>query len=125
MRGGRRLGDRLAIPAGEFFADVLDDLPASRLAFQGFRDDFAELVQPHTAALATRARRGFDDTFDRQVIWQGASGRPRILRALLFGYFWSCDLGLGFLLRLGLFKILDGEFKLLDQQLAAFGGLPE
>ena len=47
------------------------------------------------------------------------------MRALLFGYFWSCDLGLGFLLRLGLFKILDGEFKLLDQQLAAFGGLPE
>jgi hypothetical protein len=54
-----------------------------------------------------------------------ASGRSRILRALLFGCFWSCDLGLGFLLRLGLFKILDGEFELLDQQLAAFRRLPE
>jgi hypothetical protein len=47
------------------------------------------------------------------------------LRALLFGCFWSCDLGLGFLLRLGLFKILDGEFELLDQQLTAFRRLPE
>jgi hypothetical protein len=47
------------------------------------------------------------------------------LRALLFGRFWRCDLGLGFLLRLGLFKIFDGEFELLDQELAAFGGLPE
>ena len=53
------------------------------------------------------------------------SGRPRILRALLFGGFRSCDLGLGFLLRLGFFKILNGQFELLDQQLAAFRRLPE
>src|SRR6516225_4428977 len=119
MRGRQRLGDRLAIPAGELFADMLDNLPAPRLAFQGLRHHLAELVQPLTAALAARARRGFEDTFDRQVIWQGMSGRPRILRALLFGGFRSCDLGLGFLLRLGFFKILNGEFELLDQ-LAAF-----
>ena len=67
MRGRRRLGDRLAVPAGELFADVLDDLPAPRLAFQGLRYHLAKLVQPLTAALAAGARRGFDDTFDRQV----------------------------------------------------------
>jgi hypothetical protein len=33
------------------------------------------------------------------------------------------NLGLGFLLGLGLFKILNGQFKLLDQQSAAFRGL--
>jgi hypothetical protein len=43
------------------------------------------------------ARRGFDDTFDRQIIRQGTSRRPRVLCALLF-------------------KILDGQLKLLDQQ---------
>src|SRR5712664_3454896 len=78
MRGRRRLGDRLAIPAGELFADVLDDLPAPRLAFQSFRHHLAELVQPLAAALATRARRGFDDPFDRQVLRQGTPRRPRI-----------------------------------------------
>jgi len=76
-------------------------------------------VQPLAAALATRARRGFDDTFDRQVIRQGTSRRPRILRTLLFGGFRRRDLGPGFLLGLGLFKILDGQLKLLDQQPAA------
>ncbi len=39
-----------------------------RVAFQSLRYHLAELVQPFTAALATRARHGFDDTFDRQVI---------------------------------------------------------
>ena len=47
------------------------------------------------------------------------------MRALLFGGFRSCDLGLGFLLGLRFFKIFNGEFELFDQQLAAFGGLPE
>src|SRR5205814_9468001 len=88
MRRRRRLGDRLAIPAGELLADVFDNLPAPRLAFQGFRDHLAELVQPLAAALAARARRGFDDAFDRQVVWQRTSRRPRILRAPLFGGLW-------------------------------------
>lgn len=47
------------------------------------------------------------------------------MHALLFGGFRRCELGLGFLLSLGLFKILDGEFELLDQQLAALRRLPE
>ncbi len=104
---------------------MLDNLPAPRLAFQGFRHYLAELVQPLAAALATCARRGFDDAFDRQIVRQGTSRRPRVLRTLLFGGFWCRDLGLGFLLGLGLFKILDGQFELLDQQPAAFRRLPE
>ncbi len=104
---------------------MLDNLPAPRLAFKGLRHHLAELVQPLAAALATRARRGFDDPFDRQVIRQGTSRRPRILRTLLFGGFRCSDLGLGFLLGLGLFKILDGQLELLDQQPAPFRRLPE
>src|SRR6266436_8943162 len=72
MRGRQRLGDRLAVPAGELFADMLDNLPARGLAFQGLRHHLAELVQQLTAALAARARRGFDDTFDRQVAFPKA-----------------------------------------------------
>jgi hypothetical protein len=125
MRGRRRLGDCLAIPAGELFADMLDNLPAPRLAFQRLRDHLAELVQPLAAALATCARRGFDDAFDRQIVWQRASRRPRILRAVLLGGPWRGDLGLGFLFGLRLFEILDGKLELFDQQLAAFRGLPE
>ena len=121
----RRLGNRLAVPAGELFADVLDDLPAPRLAFKGHRYNLAKLVQPLAAAFTAGARRGFDDTFDWQVIWQGTSRRPRILCTLLFGGFWCCDLGPGFLLALGFFKILDGQLELLDQQPAAFRRLPE
>ena len=125
MGGCRRLGDRLAIPAGELLTDVLNDFPASRLALQGLRDHLAKLVQPLTAAFTAGARRRFHDTFNRQVIRQGTSRRPRILRALLLGGFWCRDLGLGFLLGLGLFKILDGQLKLLDQQPAAFRRLSE
>lgn len=47
------------------------------------------------------------------------------MRALMLGGFWCRELGPGFLLGLGLFAILDGKLELLDQQLAAFGGLPE
>jgi hypothetical protein len=53
------------------------------------------------------------------------SRRPRIWCALRLGGLWRGDLGLGFLFGLGLFKVLDGELELLDQQLAAFGGLSE
>ena len=80
---------------------------------------------PLAATLATRARPGFDDTFDRQIVRQRTSRRPRILRTLLLGGFRCRDLGPGFLLGLGLFKILDGQLELLDQQPAAFRRLPE
>ncbi|MCS3695191.1 hypothetical protein M2194_009285 [Bradyrhizobium elkanii] len=125
MGGRRRLGDRLAISAGELFADMLDNLPAPRLAFQGLRDHLAELVQPLAAALTTCARRGFDDALDRQIVRQRTSRRPWILRALLLGGPWRGEFGLGFLFGLRLFEILDGKLELFDQQLAAFGGLPE
>ena len=47
------------------------------------------------------------------------------MRTLLLGGFRCRNLGPGFLLGLGLFKILDGQLKLLDKQPAAFRRLPE
>ena len=125
MRGRGRLGDRLAVPAGELFADMLDDLPAPRLAFQGFRDHLAELVQPCAAALATGAGCGFDDPLDRHIVRQWPPRRPRIVCTLFLGGLRRSNLGLGVLFGLGLFKVLDRKLELLDQQLAALGGLPE
>jgi hypothetical protein len=61
---GRRLGDRLAIPARELLAHVLYDLPAPRFAFQHLRH-FAELTKADAAAFATCTRRRFDNPFDR------------------------------------------------------------
>jgi hypothetical protein len=76
VRGSRRLGNRLAIPAGELLTDVLDDFPAPRLAFKGLRHRLAELVQPLAAAFTAGARHGFDDTFDRQTIVRTARALP-------------------------------------------------
>ncbi|WP_247409871.1 hypothetical protein [Bradyrhizobium sp. 23] len=42
---------------------------------------FGKLVKPLTATFTTGATRGFDDTFDRRVIWQGTPRRWRILCA--------------------------------------------
>jgi hypothetical protein len=73
-------------------------------------------VQPCAAALATRARRGFDDPLDRQIVRQRTSGRPWTWRALLFGHLWRSDLGLGFLFGLRPFEILNGKFELLNRK---------
>jgi hypothetical protein len=81
-------------------------------------------VKPLTAAFAAGTRRRFDDTLDREVVRQGTSLRPWILRTLLLGGFWCRGLGLCFLFGLGFFRILNCQLKLLDQQPAAFRGLP-
>jgi hypothetical protein len=118
----RRLGDRLAIPARELLAPVLDDLPASRLTFERLGDDLAKLAQPKTATFATSAGRGLDDAFNRQVIRQLA-GTARRARAFFLRRGRRRDLGLRLFLGLGLLKIFNRQFKLLDKELAAFRGL--
>jgi hypothetical protein len=122
--GAGALGNRLAVPAGEFLTDVLDDLPAPRLAFKGLRYHLVQLVKPLAAAFAAGTRRRLDNALHRQMVWQRPAGRPGIGGALFLSGCRRRDLGLRFLLGLGLFKVLDGQFKLLDQQPAAFRGLP-
>jgi len=58
------------------------------------------------------------------MVWQRPAGRPGIGGALFLSRCRRRDLGLRFLLGLGLFTVLDGQLKLLDQQPAAFRGLP-
>src|SRR5271166_3814782 len=118
MRRRWRLGDTLAVPAGELLAHPLDDLPPPRLAFERLGHHFAELAQPPAAALAADARRRLDDALDRQIVRELA--RPaRRTPPRRFGGLGSRDLGLGLFLGLRRFQILDRQFELLDEQLAA------
>ena len=123
MRRRRRLADRLAVPAGELLAHPLDDLPAPRLAFERLGHDLAELAQPRAAALAADARGGLDDAFDRQVLRQPARSALR-MPALRPGGLRLRGLCLGLFLGLRLFQLLDRQFELLDEELAALRRLP-
>ena len=124
MRWRRRLGDRLAIPAGELLAHMLDDFPAARFAFQCLGHDLAKLVQPRAAAFATGARRVVRRRA-RPADCPGSLRGPRGARARLSVGSGCDDLRLRFFVGLRLFQILDGQFELLDEKLAAFGGLAE
>jgi hypothetical protein len=76
------------------------------------------------SALAADARDGLDDALDRQIFRQ----LPRsALRTPPWrpGGLGRCDLGLGLLLGLRLFQVLDRQFELLDEELAALRRLAE
>ena len=118
MRGRRGLGDRFAVPTRELLAHMLDDLPAARLAFERFGDDLAELAQAKAAAFAANAGRWLDNALDRQIVGQFA-GAARRARALLIHRRGRRDLGFGLFLCLCLFEVLDRQFELLDEKLAA------
>ena len=77
MRGRRRLGDALAVAAGELLAHPLDDLPASRLAFERLRHHLAELAQPGAAALADTHTHGAGSTTRSTGRLSGSLRGPR------------------------------------------------
>src|ERR1035437_9959231 len=124
VRGRRRLGDALAVPAGKLLAHVLDNLPAARLAFKRPGHDLAEFAQPHATAFTAGTGRWLDNAFDRQIVRQLARPAWRA-SALFLRRRGRRDLGLGLFLGLGLLEIGNGKFELLNELLAAFRGLPE
>ena len=74
MRRRRRLGDRLAAPAGELLAHMLDHLPLARHQLQRLGHVLAELVQRAAAARAGRGRR-IDHALARQMLGQRPARR--------------------------------------------------
>ena len=94
MRGRRRLGDAIAVAAGEFFADMLDDFLGDWLAFERFGDVLAELAQPQAAAFFAGAGGRFDDALDGQVFGQ-LSRSARGAGAFVPGRVRRGDIGLG------------------------------
>jgi len=75
VEGCRRLGDRLAGPAGELLAHVLDHLPLPRNELQRLRHVLADLAQPVAPAARAIGRDRIDDTLAWQVLGQRPAGR--------------------------------------------------
>ena len=125
MRGRRRLGDRLAVAAGELFAHMLDDLPAPRIAFQRLGHDLAELAQPLRRRICRRRRapaRRSARPADAPAAC-AARAAPRLRFSLVASG--AAISALACFGALRLFQVLDGKFELFDQLLAALGGLSE
>ena len=74
VRRRRRLGDRLAAPARELLAHVLDHLPLARHQLQRLGHVLAQLVQGAAAARAGRRRR-IDHALARQMLGQRPARR--------------------------------------------------
>ena len=78
MERRRRLGDGLAIAAGEPLAHGLDHLPLTRHDFEGLGDVLAELGEAQTAAARTTRRRRDHHPLARQCSGNGLrDGRLR------------------------------------------------
>src|SRR5882724_928499 len=71
MRWGWWLCDRLAGPAGELLAHMLDHLPLPRDELQHLGHVLADLAQGPTATTRTGRRQRIDDALARQVFRQG------------------------------------------------------
>jgi hypothetical protein len=63
----RRLGDHLAIPAGEFLTHALDHLPLAWHHFQRLRNVLAQLRQTRAATGRAGAGGGLDHALARQM----------------------------------------------------------
>src|SRR3954447_4006136 len=124
VRGRRRLRYALAIAAGHRLAHVLDDLPAPRLALERLRDDLSQFAQARAAALAANARCGMNDALARQMVGQRPARRFACIdRASSFGGRPGGNLRLSLDLGLRLLEVRYSKFELLDDLLAALGGL--
>jgi hypothetical protein len=106
MRRRRRLRDRLAGPAGELLAHVLDHLPLARNELQHLGHVLADLAQRLAAAARTSRRRRIDDALARQMVGERTTRGPAPFER------WHGD-GLGRRCRFGLCGILlqIGELK--------------
>jgi len=68
VEGCRRLGDALAVPAGDLLADRLDHFPLARDDLERLRDVLAQLREPLGPAAAAGLRRLDHDPLARQVL---------------------------------------------------------
>jgi hypothetical protein len=120
--GCRRLGDRLAVPAGELLAHGLPHEPAARDDVEGLRDHLADLDESTAAAAAARHGRQHDHSLARQMLRQRPTGGP--LPAMRSHDRAGRRLG-RLVLGRGLLKLGQLQLELVDEPLAPLAGLPE
>ena len=120
MERRRRLGDRLAGPAGELLAHGLDHLPLPRNNFQRLGDVFAKLRQPVRAATRAIGRCRDHDALARQVLGKRLARRPLALERLDGLRSSRCLFGRQFILGGGGFQFPELKLHLLQQACRAF-----
>ena len=124
VRGRRRLGDRLAGPAGELLAHVLDHLPLPRNELQRLGHVLADLAQPAVAAARAGRGRRIDDALARQMLGQRPARRLAPLERRHRDLLGCRQLRRGLGLRRILFQVGELKLKLIEQR-ATLRGLPE
>jgi hypothetical protein len=119
----RRLGERLAVPAGELLSHGLPYEPAPRDDVEGLGDDLAHLGEPMAPAAAAGGGWRDDNALARQMHRQGSA--HRLLPDM------GCDdrAGGGFHGRLvlgrGFLELGQLKLELVDEPLASLAGLAE
>lgn len=76
VEGSRRLGRRLAVPAGELLAHGLPHGSAPRDDVEGLGDGLADLGQAAAATAAADRERRDRDPLTREMCWQRAPDGP-------------------------------------------------
>ena len=122
MEGSRRLGDRLARPAAELLPYVLGHEPLPWDDVERLGDVLAHLGQLAAAAARARGRRGVNDAPARQI---GGKVAPRPLAPREALHLDARHLGLRLILSRSRGQLLELQFQLIDEPLAALGARTE
>jgi hypothetical protein len=124
MERRRRLGDPLAITAGELLAHRLNDLEATRDLLQRLGHILANLRQPRSAATGAARRSLDDDALVFDVVRPGLANRPLAREGAHGLSLRRCGLcGKLVLARRG-DEFFELQFQLLDQPRRALGARP-
>ncbi len=118
----RRLRDRLARPAAELLPHMLGHEPLPRHDIERLGDILADLGELAAAAARARGRRGVDDAPARQI---GGKVAPRRLAPREALHLDARRLGLRLILSRSRGELLELQFQLIDEPLAALGARTE
>lgn len=117
--------DDLAVPAGKFLADVLDNFPLPWNDLKRLGDILAQFGQAGTAVAGAGGRAWRDHPFARQVFGKGLAGRVFAGEGCDVGGLGDGCLGGQFILGGSSLEVFQLHFQLIQQLGGALGSLAE